>query len=485
MSKIIITATIILSLGYSCILGARQQPRTAKDKPESAKSKSQEQDPKALIERAINVTGMRKIEKPIHLQTMEWRSAMEQSDRSYGPFLCSMSSLEIWYDVQNGVERDSRQTVWPGNGPNQPQTSVSGLKAGLASPPSKLNAYAVLMDWNSADGVEVIGREVYRDYPRIVLSRQVNGTEERLFLDPKTGFPVKLESLNKHSLWGQVRVEYVYSDWIRVENMFIPGATFQVTDGETTISRTMGKIELVDKDKTPDMTVPPPNPSAKDTATLMKEVNQTKTVQVTPSTYLLVSRAYTEMVTLIDGTVYLLDATSNEERAKTDANYIKQLFPGNHPVVVVVTDLAWPHIAGVRYWVAQGATIVSHKSSRDFLTKVVERRWTLEPDSLEKNRKNVKLKFIGIDSKYELAGGKLQLYPIDGIASEGSLMAYIADEQLLWASDYIQNLRAASSYATEVMNAVQRAGIQPERVAAEHIPLSEWAKIVALQAGAN
>jgi len=99
--------------------------------------------------------------------------------------------------------------------------------------------------------------------------------------------------------------------------------------------------------------------------------------------------------------------------------------------------------------------------------------------------RHVKLKFVGIDSKHELAGGKLQLYPIDGIASECALMAYIADEHLLWASDYIQNLRSPSAYATEVMTAVQRAGIQPKRVAAEHIPLSEWAKIVALQGSAN
>ena len=50
--------------------------------------------------------------------------------------------------------------------------------------------------------------------------------------------------------------------------------------------------------------------------------------------------------------------------------WVGRLFPGHHPIVVVVTDLAWPHVAGVRYWVAMGATIVSHAGSKEFLSQV-------------------------------------------------------------------------------------------------------------------
>ena len=56
---------------------------------------------------------------------------------------------------------------------------------------------------------------------------------------------------------------------------------------------------------------------------------------------------------------------------------------------LVVTDLAWPHISGVRYWVALGTPVVSHRASREFLQKVVDHKWTLEPDLLER------LTFVG------------------------------------------------------------------------------------------
>jgi hypothetical protein len=71
-------------------------------------------------------------------------------------------------------------------------------------------------------------------------------------------------------------------------------------------------------------------------------------------------------------------------------------------------------------------------------------------------------------------GGKLRLYSIDGIASEGGLIAYLEGDHFLWASDYIQTVSQPSTYATDVWRAVERAGIRPSRVAAEHLPLTEW-----------
>ena len=183
--------------------------------------------------------------------------------------------------------------------------------------------------------------------------------------------------------------------------------------------------------------------------------------------------------------IYLLDATQSEDRARQDADVIATLFPGPHKVNIVVTDLAWPHVAGVRYWVAQGATIVAHAAARGFLRQVVDRRWTLAPDSLEKRRqrdpKSVRMHRIPVREPTSVAGGALRLAPIDGIGSEVALMAYVAADRLLWASDYIQTIDEPGLYANDVMQAAQRADIHPERVAAQHLPLSEWKTVLAAQ----
>jgi hypothetical protein len=146
-------------------------------------------------------------------------------------------------------------------------------------------------------------------------------------------------------------------------------------------------------------------------------------------------------------------------------------------VTVVVTDLAWPHVAGVRYWVANGATIIAHKSAKTFLQSVVDRHWTRAPDLLEQRHKTAKLKFIGVNSAYTMANGAITIHPIDGIGSECALMAFLVRDKFLWASDYIQTTSEPTSYVLEVWSAVKRDGLTPESTAAEHLPLTAWAKI--------
>src|SRR5215813_1442272 len=102
--------------------------------------------------------------------------------------------------------------------------------------------------------------------------------------------------------------------------------------------------------------------------------------QIGPTTYILANPGYREVVTKIGDDVFLLDATQGEQRAREDQEQIARLFPGKHTINVVVTDLAWPHVSGLRYWVASGATVLAHKTAYNFLQGVIDRKWTLAPD---------------------------------------------------------------------------------------------------------
>jgi hypothetical protein len=152
-------------------------------------------------------------------------------------------------------------------------------------------------------------------------------------------------------------------------------------------------------------------------------------------------------------------------------------------VTLVVTDLAWPHVAGMRFWVASGARVVSHRMSRDFLQRVVDRRWAEAPDTYERRRGERPLRLTAVDSGVRaLAGGAVQVAPIDGVGSEGALLVYFPAERFLWASDYVQDLRGPSLYVSEVVAAARRAGFRPERVAAQHVPVTPWETLEALAA---
>jgi hypothetical protein len=77
-----------------------------------------------------------------------------------------------------------------------------------------------------------------------------------------------------------------------------------------------------------------------------------------------------------------------------------------------------------------------------------------------------------------LAGGRLQIFPIDGIGSECALACYLTGEKFLWASDYIQSATNAAAYSKEVISAVQREKLLPLQMAAEHVALTEWQQIL-------
>src|SRR5262249_55341338 len=94
---------------------------------------------------------------------------------------------------------------------------------------------------------------------------------------------------------------------------------------------------------------------------------------------------------------------------------------------------------------------------------------------------SARLRFDAVERPATVGGGAVRLLPIDGIGSEVALVAYVAGDRFLWASDFIQTLDEPTLYASEVLAAVQRAGIQPERTAAEHVPLSDWKDVVAAQ----
>lgn len=450
--------------------------------------------PEAILQRAWEVLGSAQVNGMlVHYRASASLSQDYQSDRMYPPFLDFFQQQESWFSPQTAVERSTVQSSYP---LAKPQTSVlltdadrafsvrdNGLQGSprYAMQPRYLNPWLVIADWRKAGGARMGGVEVYRDLPRVVLVRQTENGEHRLFLDGKSGFPVKLEFSEKHYLWGQRHLEYVYTTWVRSSGVALPGASYLLADGASEISQTIGEVELVPEGHAPSLALPSEPKISEDRLPRFLQPLPLTVTEVGPTTFILANLGYRETVTKIGDEVFLLDGTQGEQRAKEDAEMIEKLFPGKHKITVVVTDLAWPHVAGLRYWVASGATIVAHKMTRDFLQSVIDRKWTLAPDFLEQHRQSVRFKFISVESRYELAAGALTLHPIDGIGSEGALMAFIQPDHFLWASDFIQTVEGPSEYASEVWQAVRRDGLHPERTAAEHLLLTPWSKIEELQ----
>jgi hypothetical protein len=452
-------------------------------------------DAATALRGTFQALGAGNLRVPLHQRMTDAVTQDYQSDRTYPPFFLAFIDRESWLEPTTGVARIRGRVVFPGSESDFPDILSSAqstfLMRDTAFAPAAgrhgeglllraLDPWTVIADWIAGGGATVEGECPVRDFYRTILARSGPYGKERLALDRRTGLPVSLERVEPHYLWGQVAVEYVYSNWTEERGIFVPTSSFRMVDGTPEVSRTVSVFAPAASDSAPSLALP-------DTAVRMVpsvpdflRPTPPDSVRVAANVSLLVNRGYTEGVVLLGDTLYLLDATQGEERARADSTLIDHLFPGRHPVVLIVTDLAWPHIAGLRYWVARGATVVSHRASRAFLEQVLRRRWTRAPDLYERRRKGTAFSFRAVDDSLSLAGGKLRLYGIDGPSSEGALMAWVEDDRFLWASDYIQTVQQPTTYLNEVWGAVQRTGITPRRVAAEHLPITAWSTIDSL-----
>jgi len=434
--------------------------------------------------------------KVLRIRSYNDQVLWEQSDRMYEPFIPNMQGNVRWYDLQTSVEGKQPQERPAGA---IPATVLSTPRAvfvtrdtsrmpvpqlyPFSEPERQLNPWAVLQGWQQSTDVRIAERCLMREYPRVVLARSGAHGDEHLYIDEYSAVPVQLSRTEAHYLWGQVRADYQWSTWQTVDGGGrFPYSANRLFDGHLYGRQSNPTTQLIPADSAPRLTVPA-NVAAMSTA--LQTFPGPDTVRVSANTFLLVNRAYTNVVTLQKDTVFVLDATSNEDRSRADSVWIGKLFPGRHPIVIVVTDLAWPHISGVRFWTAGQAPIVTHALSTSFLQRVVDRRWTLAPDKLEQQRagKRTAVTFRVVRDSLRLAGGALVVHPIQGVASEGAVLVSIPGERFVWAGDYLQQVDKPTQYAGEVLNTLTRLGISPDRVAAQHLPLTKWEIVVKANGG--
>ncbi len=411
-----------------------------------------------------------------------------QSDRWYPPYAGASSPVDSWFDPPSRVERvgagghrpalllaehaavvvhDSTMT------PSPQALSAFGSRRGL-------DPWAIMADFSADTRVKVAGRCWIRDYWRVTLTRPGEIGEDRLYLDPVSAFPVQFSRTESHYLWGRVRTDYRYLTWY---DQLLPAAASREIDGLPDAYRIYTASRLVARDSAPSFGLPDHLADMPRVVPQFLQAIPPDTIRVSPNLFLLRNIGYTEAIALVRDTVWILDATQSEQRAALDSAWIGKLFPGRHPLMLVVSDLAWPHIAGVRYWVAQGATVISHRMSAGPLTLVIERRWSDSTDLLERRRATTKFRFRAVDQPTELAGGAIRVVPLQGAGSEGGLGVWIPGEKFWWASDYVQQLDRPTLYGREMIGTVRSAGVEPERFGAEHVGLADWAKLLTANPG--
>src|SRR5204863_1511123 len=87
--------------------------------------------------------------------------------------------------------------------------------------------------------------------------------------------------------------------------------------------------------------------------------------------------------------IVVIEGPQSEERASAIITEAKKLIPNKPIKYVVNTHAHYDHSSGLRTFMAEGATIVTHEVNKPFLQKVGTLPHTLNPDKLQQAKKKL------------------------------------------------------------------------------------------------
>ncbi len=141
--------------------------------------------------------------------------------------------------------------------------------------------------------------------------------------------------------------------------------------------------------------------------------------------------------------VAVVEAPQDERRSLAVMAEVHKLIPNKTIQYVVNTHHHFDHSGGLRTYVAQGATVVTHAANREFYEQVFfyPAPRTLEPDLLSSRYPwfagNRIPAIEGVQDKYVISDGvkTLDAYAMQGVDEANMLMVYLPTEKILINAD--------------------------------------------------
>ena len=185
----------------------------------------------------------------------------------------------------------------------------------------------------------------------------------------------------------------------------------------------------------------------------------------------------------------VVEAPQNEERSLAVIEEVHRLIPDKPIRFVVNTHHHWDHLGGIRAYVHEGATVITHERNRAYFEEIVtEKQWVLQPDRLSLYPPEEVAEgytFETYREKYVLSDGErtMDIYRVEGLRHvAGMSIAYLPQEKILIQAD-MYSPRGQPAPATPNASSVtlyeniERLGLDVATIAPIHgnvVPMSDF-----------
>jgi glyoxylase-like metal-dependent hydrolase (beta-lactamase superfamily II) len=177
--------------------------------------------------------------------------------------------------------------------------------------------------------------------------------------------------------------------------------------------------------------------------------------------------------------IVVIEGPQSEARAMQIINEAKRLIPGKPIRYVVNTHHHIDHSSGLRTFVAEGATVVTHEVNKAYYEKLFALPHTLEPDRLMREKRTPKIETMSEKKVMTDGNHVIELYHLQGSGhNEGLIMAYLPKEKILVEADAFNppaqpnapRPPSVSPYTANLVETIDRLKLDVQRIIPIHYP---------------
>ncbi len=283
----------------------------------------------------------------------------------------------------------------------------------------------------------------------------------------------RVETWIDNAFLGDTLFEALYSDYKDAGGAPFPMHIVQRQGGHPTFDLNVSEVKI----NTPVNIQPPQAGGGAAPAGGPPPAPTTQAEKIGDGVYL-ITGGYAVVAVDFKDHIAIVESGQNEARALAVIAEAKRLIP-NKPVKYVINSHSHiDHSSGLRGFVAEGSTILTHTGNKAYLEKVLSNPHTLNPDQAQQNGKKPVVE--GVGAKRVLTDGTrvVELHHLLNFGHhDGMLIAYFPKEKVLLQADGYNPQPATatppsppSPYTASLYENILRLKLDVQRIIPVHYP---------------
>jgi glyoxylase-like metal-dependent hydrolase (beta-lactamase superfamily II) len=256
----------------------------------------------------------------------------------------------------------------------------------------------------------------------------------------------RVETKVEHAVYGDLPVEFDYSNYMSMGGVQVPMRIVQKQGGMDTFNANITSATANPPNAAELLTPPPPaarggGPGAPGAPAAAPPPAAAAAgppmAEKLGEGVFWIHGNYASLAIDMGDHILVIESGQSDARGTAVMAAAKQAIPNKRITQVVVSHPHFDHLSGVEAAAAEGATLLIHRNSAQFIQRALSGPRTLQNDALSKVS-NPKIQVQGIGDREVLRGTNGKTVEVHAFANEHSdslVMVYLPAEKVLWTAD--------------------------------------------------